>query len=132
MLSKVKEGSAYKELAVDLYTGMALAEKVGLEIMRGETGVVTAFEATVFDKLMETFNLKAGQLVVVTGDGTQQLYEDNQGTNVQGSPIPVKEKSFVEDAKKNITSLKNGPVSIYIVPPGMKVRTDENSRMIRY
>ncbi len=132
MLGKVKEGSAYKELAVDLYTGMALAEKVGLEIMRGDTGVVSAFEATVFDKLMETFNLKAGQLVVETGDGTQQLYEDSPGTSSPVKPIPVEEKSFVEDAKKNITSLKNGPVSIYIVPPGMKVRTDGNSRMKRY
>jgi len=41
IIKKVGDRSAYNELAVDLYSGMALAEKVGFEIMKDQTGTLS-------------------------------------------------------------------------------------------
>ena len=76
MFDKFKGGSAYNELAVDLYSGMALAEKVGFEIMHDKTGALTEMEGKIFKSLYNTFKWNPGQLVVLMGDGNQVLIEE--------------------------------------------------------
>jgi hypothetical protein len=119
MLDKVKEGSAYKELAVDLYTGMALAEKLGLEIMKDQTGPLAAMDAAILARLKETFSMGHRQLLVLYGDGQQRLFAAEEGE--AGREIPVQEGVYVEDQGGEISSLKNGHVSIFLIPEGMEV-----------
>ncbi|NQU35909.1 MAG: Ig-like domain-containing protein [Bacteroidetes bacterium] len=76
IFDKVKKGSAYNELAVDLYSGMALAEKIGFEIMHDKTGTLTEMEGTIFKSLYNSFKWNPGQLVVLMGDGNQVLIEE--------------------------------------------------------
>ena len=98
MFDKVKAGSAYNELGVDLYTGMALAEKVGLEIMKDETGVLTSLENTIFNSLYNSFNWKPGQLVILYGDGNQELMIDDKENKSKT------EMSRMKEVLKNSTS----------------------------
>ena len=98
MFDKVKAGSAYNELGVDLYTGMALAEKVGLEIMKDETGVLTSLENTIFNSLYNSFNWKPGQLVILFGDGNQELVIDDKENKSKT------EISRMKEVLKNSTS----------------------------
>jgi formylglycine-generating enzyme len=130
MLDKVKEGSAYKELAVDLYTGMALAEKVGLEIMKDQTGPLASMDAAILARLKETFSMGHRQLLVLYGDGQQRLYTVEDGE--AGREIAVQEGVYIEDQGGEIISLKNGNVSIFLIPEGMEVSCDENSLIKRY
>ncbi len=76
IFDKIKSGSAYNELAIDLYTGMSLAEKVDFEIMKDKTGPIAGMEKAIFEKLYNTFNWESGQLVILRGDGNQKLFED--------------------------------------------------------
>ncbi len=75
IFDKVKAGSAYNELAVDLYTGMALAEKVGLDILKDQQGPIAAMEESIFKQLRNAFSWKPGQLVILRGYGYQKLFE---------------------------------------------------------
>ena len=76
IFEKVGDRSAYNELAVDLYSGMALAEKVGFEIMKDKTGTLSQIEGTIFKSLYESFDWKEGQIVILMGDGNQILMEE--------------------------------------------------------
>ncbi len=76
IFEKVGDASAYNELAVDLYSGMALAEKVGFEIMHDKTGALTEMEGKIFKSLYSSFKWNPGQLVVLMGDGNQILIEE--------------------------------------------------------
>ncbi len=76
IFEKVGEQSAYNQLAVDLYSGMALAEKVGFEIVHDKTGTLTQIEGSIFKSLYETFQWDKGQIVILVGDGNQILMEE--------------------------------------------------------
>jgi len=159
ILDKVKVGDAYKELAVDLYTGMALAENVGLTIMKDQTGPITAFEGVIFDQLKSAFEWEPNQVVIITGYGDQKLYavsgpaeeEKNAGksnfaiavgavaddpeeknTHPPDREIPTTEGDYLYDEELNTTSLKNKYTSVYIIPADMKVRAENALEMKRY
>jgi len=130
MLDKVKEGSAYKELFVDLYTGMALAEKVGLEIMNDQAGPLASMDAAILARLKETFSMGHRQLLVLYGDGQQRLFMVEDGE--AGREIAVQEGGYVEGQGGEIISLKNGSVSIYLIPEGMEVDAAGSGIIKRY
>ncbi len=159
ILDKVKVGSAYKELAVDLYTGMALAEKIGLEILKDKTGPITAMEGAIFNQLHNAFNWEAGQIVILRGYGDQKLFEETEAEEkdkdagksnfalaISGSEsnppegntasnkleIPTTEKGYKVDEERKTSSLKNGYISIYIIPANMKVSSENAIEMKRY
>ena len=152
IFDKVKAGSAYNELAVDLYTGMALAEKVGLDILKDQQGPIAAMEESIFKQLRNAFSWKPGQLVILRGYGYQKLFEakeaveekpefevalfgdDNPGKDPGGQKIeiPAIEGKYTVDDKRRTASLKNGFISIYIIPQGMKVSSEDAMEMMRY
>jgi len=52
-------------------------------------------------------------------DGQQRLFAAEEGE--AGREIPVQEGVYVEDQGGEISSLKNGHVSIFLIPEGMEV-----------
>ena len=132
MFEKVASNSAYNELAVDMYSGMALAEKVDQEIMKDQTGPIANMEGSIFKQLYTTFNLKPGQLIILRGNGDQKLFENKESDVAENNEIPVKENSYVSDEGIHTTSLKLGNRTIYIIPVGMKVRHENAIEMKIY
>ncbi len=104
MFEKVASNSAYNELAVDMYSGMALAEKVDQEIMKDQTGPIANMEGSIFKQLYTTFNLKPGQLIILRGNGDQKLFENKESDVAENNEIPVKENSYVSDEGIHTTS----------------------------
>jgi len=138
---------------------MALAENVGLTIMKDQTGPITAFEGAIFDQLKSAFEWEPNQVVIMKGYGDQKLFavsgpseeEKNAGksnfaiaggatgdnpeeTNAHSPDreIPTKEGEYMHDKELNTTSLKNRYTSVYIIPADMKVRAENAIEMKRY
>ena len=111
IFDKVKAGSAYNELAVDLYTGMALAEKVGLDILKDQHGPIAAMEESIFKQLRNAFSWKPGQLVILRGYGDQKLYEISSGSKET-------EKSTFETALFGSETETGDKIQVRIRRPG--------------
>jgi len=87
-------------------------------------------DAAILARLKETFSMGHRQLLVLYGDGQQRLYTVEDGE--AGREIAVQEGVYIEDQGGEIISLKNGNVSIFLIPEGMEVSCDENSLIKRY
>ncbi|MCX6238844.1 MAG: Ig-like domain-containing protein [Bacteroidia bacterium] len=94
IFDKIKSGSAYNELAIDLYTGISLAEKVDFEIMKDKTGPIAGMEKAIFEKLYNTFTWESGQLVILRGDGSQKLFEDTGPSANQNKDLSIGKGNF--------------------------------------
>ncbi len=60
--------------------------------------------------------------------------DDNPGKDPGGQKIeiPAIEGKYTVDDKRRTASLKNGFISIYIIPQGMKVSSEDAMEMMRY
>lgn len=159
LLNKAKASSAYHDLTVNLYTGMAIAEKVGLEILKDQKGPIAEMEEAIFNQLYSVYKWEPGQLVILRGFGDQKLFEEaapiekdkdagksNFALAISGSEskpteesqasakveIPTTEGKYMIDEKRETSSLKNGYMSIYIIPADMKVSSENAIEMKRY
>ncbi len=54
---------------------MALAEKIGLEILKDQKGPITQMEETIFNQLRNVYKLEPKQIVILRGYGDQKLFE---------------------------------------------------------
>lgn len=129
ILSKTGDISAAQKQMVDIYSSIALAEKIDLEIRKDRTGPIAAMEEEIFESLLGAFGFEKGQLVVLRGSGDQKLSVFTESGPRQ---IPSKEREYFTDEETGITSLRSGESAIYIIPKNMIVEPGDESVLSRF
>ena len=129
MLSKTGDISAAHKQGVEIYSSIALAEKIDLEIRKDRTGPIAAMEGEIFESLASAFELGKDRLLILRGKGDQKLSVINGSSERE---IPSKEGAYSIDEGTGITSLRSGESTIYIIPHGISVKPENASEVLRY
>ncbi|MFA5849213.1 MAG: Ig-like domain-containing protein [Bacteroidales bacterium] len=101
ILDKVKSKSAFNEEIVEGYSKIALAEKIHFDILRDRSGYLAQLDAAVFKQLSNVFNANPCQIIILTGVGTQKLFEDLKASQPEDSKSDeTKETATIKDKLK--------------------------------
>lgn len=148
ILNQVSNFSDYTQKAAETYTQLALAEKVQYDIIHNESGPLAQMDNDVYVQLKSAFNNIPGQLIILSGDGNQQLLlekaqqENKTNSKIKfsfggfddktkesfskiekafkkkGKEVTVMEGEFVFDDELKTYSLKKGNITYYLIPEG--------------
>lgn len=119
MLDKAKLKSDW----IKIYTEVAYTEKVA-SLALGEMPIAT-IENALISKIASLSTWGDKILIVLHGNGNQRLLDAK--TN---SPVPVQENSITTDDNLKTVSVKNGNVSVYLVPPDLDYKLENYTKKI--
>jgi hypothetical protein len=160
ILEKVSDYSVNNKEAVETYTQLSLAEKLQCDILHDESGPLAHMDEKVYGQLRSAFSDLNSRLIILSGEGDQQLLIEKSGSGnsgkskvkfslggldakteesinkfgnalkKKGKKVPLKEGGFVFDPGLNSYSLKKGNLSYYMIPADCSI-SHENTQWVK-